>query len=413
MSVYQRDGRYMVCFHENGKRHDKSFGRGEEGRLRAEAFDLAVKRAKEVGLPIPDPEAITIGVQGTVQGPSVTQVATTVAAEQVASPEVAPVGADGAVAAPVASYAAPKPQVVSVAPVGNKAGGLTFGELSRMYLDHLRVSGRTDRHIISLAGLLKNMFFGVIGRDTPVESMSYLKNIVPFIRQMQGVSPQTKKPRSQACVNRYCDYLDAMFNFGIEMELIARNPMKGRKKAKERPRDVQVNIDDLRRIMDYAAPHIRWAMEVCFNLGTRPGPSELFALRWDHVDFEKSTVRIYATKTKTFRTVPVTPAFLERLRGMRDKSQSSYIIEYRGKPVTTIRKSFNTACDLAGIKVPVRMYDLRHLFATTMLSNGADLAAVSKLMGHSTVKMTADVYYHYLEGEKEKAVGKLPSLVGV
>ena len=48
-----------------------------------------------------------------------------------------------------------------------------------------------------------------------------------------------------------------------------------------------------------------------------------------------------------------------------------------------------------------------------MLANGADLAAVSKLMGHSTVKMTADVYYHYLEGEKEKAVGKLPSLIGV
>jgi len=64
MSVYQRDGRYMVCFHENGKRHDKSFGRGEEGRLRAEAFDFAVKRAKEKGLPAPDPEAITLGVQG-------------------------------------------------------------------------------------------------------------------------------------------------------------------------------------------------------------------------------------------------------------------------------------------------------------------------------------------------------------
>ncbi len=151
--------------------------------------------------------------------------------------------------------------------------------------------------------------------------------------------------------------------------------------------------------MDYAEPHIRWAMEVCFNLGTRPGPSEPFALRWEHVDFKKSTVRIYATKTKTFRTVPVTPAFLERLREMKDKSQFSYIIEYRGKPVKTIRKSFNTACDLAGIKVPVRMYDLRHLFATTMLSNGADLAAVSKLMGHSTVKMAADAYYHCLECE--------------
>lgn len=154
-------------------------------------------------------------------------------------------------------------------------------------------------------------------------------------------------------------------------------------------------------------------MEVCFNLGTRPGTSELLALRYEHVDFEKGTVRIYATKTKSFRTVPVTAAFLERLRVMRDASESGHIVEYKGKPVTTIRKSFNNACDLAGITVPVRMYDLRHLFATTMLANGADLAAVSKLMGHSTVKMTADVYYHYMEGEKERAVSKLPSLVAV
>ena len=393
MGVYQRDERWMVYFHENGRRKDRSFGRGEEARLRAEAFDFAVKQAKEKGFSIPDPAMVTIGVQEGIQ----TQAAMT----------VAQTGAVEVCAAPVVPYAAP------VAPVVAAAKGITFGQLSTMYLDHLRVSGRTEKHIYTLDKLLKSMFFDILGRNTLVEGMTYLKDIVPFIKQMQGVSPQTKKPRSQACVNRYCDYLDAMFNFGIEMELIARNPMKGRKKAKERPRDVQVNVDDLRRIMDYAAPHIRWAMEVCFNLGTRPGPSELFALRWEHVDFEKSTVRIYATKTKTFRTVPVTPAFLERLREMKDKSQSSYIIEYRGKPVTTIRKSFNTACDLAGIKVPVRMYDLRHLFATTMLSNGADLAAVSKLMGHSTVKMTADVYYHYLEGEKEKAVGKLPSLVGV
>ena len=42
------------------------------------------------------------------------------------------------------------------------------------------------------------------------------------------------------------------------------------------------------------------------------------------------------------------------------------------------------------------MYDLRHLFATTLLNKGADLAAVSKLMGHSTVKLTADTYYHYM-----------------
>jgi len=59
------------------------------------------------------------------------------------------------------------------------------------------------------------------------------------------------------------------------------------------------------------------------------------------------------------------------------------------------------------------MYDLRHLFATTMLSKGADLAAVSKLMGHSRVTMTADTYYQYLQGEKERAVGLLPDICAV
>jgi hypothetical protein len=48
-----------------------------------------------------------------------------------------------------------------------------------------------------------------------------------------------------------------------------------------------------------------------------------------------------------------------------------------------------------------------------MLSNSADLVAVTKLTGYSMVKMIADVYYHYLEGEKEKAVEKLSNFVDV
>ena len=75
-----------------------------------------------------------------------------------------------------------------------------------------------------------------------------------------------------------------------------------------------------------------------------------------------------------------------------------------------IRKGFRRACERAGITYPVRMYDLRHLFATTMLSKGADLAAVSKLLGHSMISTTTSHYYHCLAGEKERAVSLLPEL---
>ena len=175
--------------------------------------------------------------------------------------------------------------------------------------------------------------------------------------------------------------------------------------------DLKLTLDDAKKIMTNAEPHLKWAMEVCFNLGTRPGESELLSLRWENVDFKAGTVRIYATKTKTYRTVPVNPEFLERMEHVRDESESGYVIEYMGRGLTTIRKAFKNACKRAGISYPTRMYDLRHLFATTLLRKGADLAAVSKMMGHSTVKLTADTYYHYMEGEKERAVRLLPELL--
>lgn len=364
MGVYNRDGRWMVFYHdENGKRRDKSFGRGEDGCLKANDFDQAYRAGKNQSDPSPDPK-LEVNTTETTN-------------EKISEIDFGP--------------------------------GIRLGPLSRKYLQHLIASGKTDKHIKILGNLLVNHFVPFFG-NKPVDQMTYQEDILPFILHIKGESEHTKKPRSQHTVNRYCDYLDAIFNFGIVNGLSSVNPMKGRKKAKERPFDVQLTIDDMKKIMDNSEPHLKWAIEVCFNLGTRPGESELLSLRWDHIDFDKSTARIYATKTKTFRTVPIHPQFLQRLNDMKEFSTSDYVVEYHGRQVKSLKMSFKNACNRAGIKYRVRMYDLRHLFATTLLTKGADLAAVSKLMGHSTVKMTADTYYHYLEGEKERAVSLLPQI---
>lgn len=363
MGVYQRDGRWMVYWFDQGKRRDKSFGRGDEAKLQAEKFDNA---AKQCGI-----EA------GMVLGNAIVE---------------------------------PKTLKQELVTEKAKPEGITFGKLARMHLDHLLASGKTEKHIKNVAVLLKNSFFPLLGKDRPVDDLTYINDILPFIKHFQAVSPKTGKPRSQVTVNRYCDYLDSIFNFGCQIGLVQSNPMKLRQRIRERPREIQLTVEDMRRIMVCAEPHVRWAMEVCFNLGTRPGTSELLTLQWYQVDFQKSMVKIYASKTNSYRIVPVRPAFLEKLKMMKSVAQSNYIIEFRGKPVTTIRKSFKFACEQAGINYPIRMYDLRHLFATTMLTNNADLAAVSKLMGHSTVKMTADTYYHYMEGEKERAINLLPEI---
>ena len=213
MGVYQRDERWMVYWKENGKRRDKSFGRGDEGRQLAEAFEAAVNDSRVI-------DGMVIPVQR-IEVPEPVQL---------------------------------EPVVVQE-PEEDK--GITFGELSKKYLEHLKVSGKTETHILTLAHLLKFSFFDILDKNKPVDSMSYVEDGMKFIKHYQGVSKQTGKPRAQTTVNRYCNYLAAIFNFGIENELSKVNPLSKRKKARERPRDVQLTVKDM-GFGIYPAPLVFW-----------------------------------------------------------------------------------------------------------------------------------------------------------
>lgn len=376
MGVYQRNDRWMVFYHdESGKRRDKAFGRGDDAKELADTFDLAIKQAKKDGWKVSVDEVIV-----EVTKPTINQ----------------------------AVLSGPK------AKSGTDKTDKTFGYVCDSYIDELKISGRSPEHIHNLEVIIKNCFYAHMDKDKKAEEFTYLDDIAPFLKALHGISPTTGKPRSQTTINRYGDYLDAIFSYGIRTKMIfMENPVKGRSKPKEKPRAVQLTVADIVKIMDAAPEHIKFAIEVCFNFGTRSGESELLALKWENVDFEKSEVLIYGRKTKEYRKVPITSAFLKKLEEKRSAAQTDYIIEYKGRPISNLRKGFRNACKNAGITYPVRLYDMRHMFATTMLANGADLAAVSKLMGHSRVTMTADVYYQYLQGEKERAVNLLPTLVAV
>ena len=89
---------------------------------------------------------------------------------------------------------------------------------------------------------------------------------------------------------------------------------------------------------------------------------------------------------------------------------TDYLIEFQGKPISSCKTTFLKTARKAGITYPVRLYDIRHLFATTILANGGDLKAVSKLLGHASTQMTANVYYHELKGEKAVALTRKPML---
>jgi integrase len=61
----------------------------------------------------------------------------------------------------------------------------------------------------------------------------------------------------------------------------------------------------------------------------------------------------------------------------------------------------------------IRLHDLRHTFASLLIQNGESLAYVKEQMGHSSIKVTVDVYGHLVPGANRQAVNKLPVVATV
>jgi integrase len=282
---------------------------------------------------------------------------------------------------------------------------LYFDELCQQYVDDRRVNGASARYIKHFL-LLMNNRIGPRFKDRTVKSIEY-NHIIKVINELWP-NPDNS-PSRHATQQRILTYLKAVFRFGVKNCKTGHNPLTNWVKTKEKPQRSQLTVTDLEKIMKNSPEHLNWALKVELNLGTRPGVTELFAIKWSDVDSEEGKVRVYGSKTKKNRFIPVSEEFLHMIEEKKKTAKTPYLIEYKGEPIKKLRRSFQTAVKNAGIAYPVRMYDIRHLCATTMLNAGADMAAVADILGTS-IKMIQETYYELMAGEKERAVSMLPKI---
>jgi len=74
------------------------------------------------------------------------------------------------------------------------------------------------------------------------------------------------------------------------------------------------------------------------------------------------------------------------------------------------RQHVLAGCAEAGI-APIRTHDLRHTAASLMLAAEPDVFVAMKQLGHSSIKVTVDVYGHLLPGRAAEAADKLDVLI--
>ncbi len=112
---------------------------------------------------------------------------------------------------------------------------------------------------------------------------------------------------------------------------------------------------------------------------------------WEQFDLEKGvwTKPAHTTKQRRMEHLPLSSQVIEMLKSMKAEADSPFLFPGKvpGKPLQEIKKAWNTIRKKAGLP-DVRLHDLRHTYASHLVSSGLSLSIVGKLLGHTQASTT-------------------------
>lgn len=212
-------------------------------------------------------------------------------------------------------------------------------------------------------------------------------------------------------INHYQAYIQSVLAWGVEQELIVRHPWQFKKLKVIKP-ITTADLPALMRIYQQLPEYMQWAVKTAFFLALRFGQVELFSLQWSAFDWQRRQVIIRQGKSGRLKTVLIrNEAYYNEAmsRFSEDMRNGIPLVCHRnGLRVLSYRTAWLSACRRAGVKM--KPYAVRHIAATTMLANGADLAAVAAQLGHASVATTGATYAHVTPLGQAHAAEALPAL---
>ncbi len=264
----------------------------------------------------------------------------------------------------------------------------TIKDLTEKYLKLHAETEKRSKSIKEDKSMLKNYILKEFG-TRKVETIT-LEDI-----QTLHASLHKKKVRS----NRILALLHKMFNLAVQWRWRADNPVSGIKKYQEDKRTRWLQEDEMPRFLNAldATPHQTTANIIRLLLLTGARKHEVLSATWDQFDLEKGvwTKRAHTTKQKRMEHLPLSPAALSILKEIKDEQNDSPFLfpgNVKGKPLQDIKRSWATLCKQANLK-DFRVHDLRHTYASHLVSSGLSLSIVGKLLGH-TQAATTQRYAH-------------------
>ena len=227
--------------------------------------------------------------------------------------------------------------------------------------------------------------------------------------------------------------LQGILSLAVDNDLIARSPIRNRHKPTVDRHEKPIwSPAQLLNILSTAPTGLRAFFDCVALTGTRLG--EVLGLKWKHVDLERKILRIeqslwrgqlVSPKTAaSTRDILLGSALGETLRIHRENSS------HRGPDDFVFCKKDGSSLDpdvlrkdalypiLDRLGIPRKkgasgFHTFRHSAASIVNEQTGNLKLAQKFLGHSTIKMTADIYTHTsAEAEREAALAVERAIYG-
>ncbi|KXT29427.1 phage integrase family protein [Candidatus Phytoplasma oryzae] len=242
----------------------------------------------------------------------------------------------------------------------------------------------------------KNLLFNFTNLTKYEEARMFVSELK--IKKIQNVSII----RKISSLRTFCNFLLERYNISDNVFKLIKIKKKNKKLPKIIAEDkIKMLFDsiDLKNHLDYRNYLI---LEILYSCGLRV--SELTNLKIEDIYFNNSQILIYGKGGKN-RYLPIHDNLLKMLNyyiinirnkfivknNIREKKNYFFLfVNYLGNRLTErgVRFIIKKICNKVNDKIKISPHTLRHVFATVLLNNGADLRVVQELLGHANLKTT-------------------------
>lgn len=243
-----------------------------------------------------------------------------------------------------------------------------------------------------------------------IKKLKYLQEITPATLDELAITLKAEGGKP-AGINRKVRALKTAMRQAEFWDLLPAQNWRKVSKFKENKGRVEFHTPaEIKQILSVF--NAEWQLVVL--LGARAGlrRGEIANLKWQDVDFKNNQLYIAPNKTEKYRYIPLALDLRKALESAKKRKQKD------NEFVVAVGENRNSPYYLAVFykkrtaeKLPFKcfLHKLRHTFASHLVQSGVDLYRVSKLLGHSSIKMT-EIYAHLAPTDLKSAITKLPKI---